>query len=134
MPVHDHLEVRITVDGQPLQEYQVPDDEETDGNKIVRYIEATVGQRFEVSVRWLPGFNLMQATNLIHSLHLDDQSLLPDPIERKVLTSQHDKLKYEYSYKYRAANAGQGKTVYYSFGAFETCKIVHFLPCVRTAH
>lgn len=126
MPFHDYVDVRVTVNGQPLQEYPDPDAEEAGNDQIVQYIEATVDQRFEVSIRWCPGFQLMNASNLVHSLCLDGHFFVPpQPIERKSLQSANSILNAETTFTYSNAcvNLGQGqiRTADYSFGVLDIC-------------
>jgi hypothetical protein len=124
MPFHDFIDVRVTVNGHPLQEYLDPDGGEAGGDQLVKYIEATVDQRFEVFIRWCPGFQLKHASNLVHKLCLDGLEIVPpQPIERKGLPAIKNILNAEQSFVYRnvttALAQGQTGMIYYKFGALE---------------
>lgn len=130
MPVHDHIDVRVTINGRPLQEYPPPDSEETKRTEIVRYIGATVGQRFMIHVRWLPGFELKGAVNLVSTLRLDNEDWVPtEPV--KVLASQNtnDILNEEREYILGHASVstekGLWKNLYYTFAPLELCMCLH---------
>lgn len=136
MPVLDHIDVRVIVNGQPLQEYPDPDGEEAGEDQILRYIEATVDQRFEIIIRWLPGFQLKKASNLVHFLRLDGQNWVPpQPIECKNLPSV---LKAEKSFSYCNANInlgqGQFKRAFYTFGALALSMLSCPFSYVRQRH
>lgn len=74
MPAQNLIDVRIIVDGQPLQEYMEP--EATDeGNKRVRYVEVKAGQEFAVQVTWMAGFELMWTEALFFKVEIDDMEL-----------------------------------------------------------
>lgn len=60
-------DARIVVDGQPLEEYQDPGNDDN-----VRYIQATAGQTVVVQVRFLPGFKLQWAPYLYFECWIDD--------------------------------------------------------------
>lgn len=138
MPIHDYIDVQVFVDGRPLQEYSDPDNEESSEDQIMRYIEATVGQRFEVLVRWLPGFQLKKASNLVHTLCLDGLSWVPDkPIDCKGLGTTNNVLQVGQSYRYGTAtvNLGEGRIrkSYYNFGALDISMLAYmllFLPYI----
>ncbi|KAK5091760.1 hypothetical protein LTR05_001945 [Lithohypha guttulata] len=57
MKINGHYEVSIVVNGQPLQEYDPPEDEDKGPGRAagVKYIEAQEGMPFSVRVRCLPG-------------------------------------------------------------------------------
>lgn len=73
MPQHDHIAVRVLVDEEPLREYPLPEGEDSEGGDHHCYIEAVVGQRFQVEVEWLPGFHLQHAPFLYAAIRVDDQ-------------------------------------------------------------
>ncbi|KAK5094923.1 hypothetical protein LTR24_003371 [Lithohypha guttulata] len=70
MPCTDFVDARILVDGQPLEEYQDPDNDDN-----VRYIQAKAGQTFVVQVTFLPGFQLQWAPSLYFEFWIDDDPL-----------------------------------------------------------
>lgn len=71
MPQHDLVDVRVLVNGQALHEYPVLESDKVQQDEKACYIEASNDQCFEVSVRWLPGFDLKHATTLMSLLDLD---------------------------------------------------------------
>lgn len=139
MPTHDFVDVRVIVNGQPLQEYLEPEDEEAGENQLVRYIEAAVDQHFEVSIRWLPGFQLKNALNLVHFLTMDGQFWVPhQPVECKGLLSSNTALNTEASYSYKSASLdlgqGQIKKVSFTFGALDIGMLSYPLLCIYQKH
>lgn len=69
--MQDFVDVRVHVDGQPLREYRVEGEDDTDQRKT-RYIGVKVGQKIEVIVRVMKHFALMWAPYLYASLKIDD--------------------------------------------------------------
>lgn len=70
MPCTEFVDARILVDGQPLEEYHDPDNDDN-----VRYIQATAGQTFVLQVTFLPGFKLQWAPHLYFEFKIDDVPL-----------------------------------------------------------
>jgi len=70
MPEHELVEACVLVDGQPLKEFALPDDEGTDG-EIVRYIEAMAGKRYEVRVTARVGWRIEGAEYIRFGVNLD---------------------------------------------------------------
>lgn len=74
MPLHDCMDVRIDVDGQPLVEYPDPDDTSNSHHEFSRYIEVKSGQTFSVRVKILPGFQIQSAPYLYVSFQIDQET------------------------------------------------------------
>jgi hypothetical protein len=71
MPAQEYINVRVYVDGQPLNEYPDPDDEAEDDHHMTRYVEVKAGQRFSVKVALLPGFKFLTASYICVKLFVD---------------------------------------------------------------
>jgi hypothetical protein len=71
MPAQNLIDVRIIVDGQPLQEYMEPEAID-EGNERVRYVEVKAGQEFSVQVTRMAGFELMWTEALRFTVEIDD--------------------------------------------------------------
>jgi len=55
MPKSGAYEISLLVNGQPLREYDPPDDDaETDSGKVVKYIEAIEGAEFHIQIKVAP--------------------------------------------------------------------------------
>ena len=74
MPSQDSIDVRILVDGQPLQEYRDPETDLDDENLRTRYIEIKTGQKFTVRVKLLQGFELKYAKHVNSTVQIDDHA------------------------------------------------------------
>ena len=74
MPSQDSIDVRILVDGQPLQEYRDPETDLDDENLRTRYIEIKTGQKFAVRVKLLQGFELKYAKHVKSTVQIDDHA------------------------------------------------------------
>lgn len=135
MPVHDLVEVRILQNGQPLQEYPVPPDETTPSHENVRYIEATTGERFEILVRFLVGYRIENAANLVSTLSLDGMELEPTPIDRRELLVQNGKLLCPVnrclSQLSTNVSTTSAKVYYYTFGVVELSMSLPFNVAAR---
>lgn len=123
MPIHDLVEVRILQNRQSLQEYSVPPGETAPSHETVRYIEAIAGERFEVNVRFLVGYRIENAANLVWTLSLDGMELEPTPIDRRELTVQNGKLltpaKRVLSKLSINVSTTSAKVYHYTFGVVE---------------
>ncbi|KIW27046.1 uncharacterized protein PV07_06826 [Cladophialophora immunda] len=73
MPFFHFIDVGIHVDGAPLAEYPDPDGGREFGRRITRYIEVKAGQKFEVIVKLLPGFNFQSASHVRAILRIDQE-------------------------------------------------------------
>lgn len=135
MPEHGFLEVLVLVDGQPLTEYPAPQDEQATDGEIVRYVQATVGKRFTVSIRWKAGFPLQGHENLHCRLEFDGTrrkkllrcaNLLQ---ARGVLVHEQ-----EQTFEWKRAKNGEGewKQVFFTFGALGFSKLAEFLGSCET--
>ncbi|KAK5457984.1 hypothetical protein LTS15_004063 [Exophiala xenobiotica] len=65
MPSKDFIDVRVLVDGQPLVEYHDPDGAAEHDQKLTRYIEVKIGQKFTIRMALMPGFEFRHAP-LVH--------------------------------------------------------------------
>ncbi|KAK5089770.1 hypothetical protein LTR70_006612 [Exophiala xenobiotica] len=55
MPESGAYEISLLVNGQPLREYDPPDDDaETDSGKVTKYIEAIEGAEFHIKIKVAP--------------------------------------------------------------------------------
>jgi hypothetical protein len=75
MPLHECMDVRIQVDGQPLVEYRDPDDASDSHPNLSRYVEVKTGQTFSVKVKFLPGFQIQNAPYLAVKLRIDQDAV-----------------------------------------------------------
>jgi hypothetical protein len=92
MPAQDLIDVRIIVDGQPLQEYMEPEAID-EGSKRVRYVEVKAGQEFAVQVTWKAGFDFMWTEALTCRLWIDDLDFCTgDELEKRNIRHRHGKL------------------------------------------
>ena len=126
MPEHEFLEARVLVNDEPLEEYNVPEDEETADGEIVRYIEATVDAQFKVLVGWKPGYPLKKAEWFHSNLKLDG-------ISRSWSWSHNSasgeggvvaiRKKHVFDHTPVKDDSGQWKKMLFSFGALEISKL-----------
>lgn len=117
MPWKDFIETRIVVNGQPLKEYQDPDNDDN-----VRYIQAIAGQTFMVEVTFLPGFNLRWAPYLYCEFWTDDADIFhyyrrpsQSVSHRKGVLSKELKIQYDGA-RFKKDD-GQWTTALLTFGA-----------------
>jgi len=55
MPKSGAYEISLLINGQPLREYDPPDDDaETDSGKVIKYIEAIEGAEFHIKIKVAP--------------------------------------------------------------------------------
>lgn len=123
MPIQKRVEVRVQCNGQSLQEYPVPVSEAAPDNEYVCYIEATAGERFDVLIRYLPGYRVDRAKSLVAELSLDGLEIMAPPKLSKNLVTWNGALvdSVEHLCSNYSANITKhlSKTFYHSFGALE---------------
>ncbi|EXJ80328.1 hypothetical protein A1O1_08472 [Capronia coronata CBS 617.96] len=72
MPCQDLMDVRVLVDGKPLQEYLDPDGPADTSHQQTRYIEVKAGQKFSLEVTLLPGFEFYNGRGVFANLRVDN--------------------------------------------------------------
>lgn len=75
MPQVDYIDVRIVANGQPLQEYADPTNEDGEDGASVYFVESVAGQRFGIHIKWLPGLKLHSAPYLYCKVQVDDSQI-----------------------------------------------------------
>lgn len=135
MPSHGHVDVRVLVDGQPLQEYLEPDDDNEDENDQVRYIQAEANQRFAVQVTFEAGYAIHYAPFLIDELYIDDvPGCRYHDTETRVLEKRKGILKLPSTTLHDGIPAkdtsGQWRRACYEFGALGL-GIIFTTPMIR---
>ena len=130
MPAQNLIDVRMIVDGKPLQEYIEP--EATDeGNKRVRYVEVKAGQEFAVEVTWKAGFDLMWTEALMVKVWIDDMDFsIGRPLEKRDMqhrrgTLLHDNYAFLGSVQLKNDITGVWEQCPYTFGVLgmSECRI-----------
>jgi len=121
MPEHDFFEARVIVDGQALEEYDAPNDEQTTEGEIVRYIQAIPGKRFKVLVKRQVGCGREGATDIYFELKLDGEPMLGYheelPKGTGALYSQFEDTCGHINVK---NESGQWKQMHFEFGVLTT--------------
>jgi len=125
MPQVDLVDVRIVVDGQPLQEYPSPENvAAADDGASLHFVEAVAGQEFSVKVTWLAGFETHEAPYLYYDLELDDREKgWYDACTYKKTQVHGGSLVQEVSSELGESmykdHQGQWKVFFFSFGALD---------------
>lgn len=70
MPEQDLIDVRVLVDGQPLEEHRESEATE-EGIQRIRYVEVKAGQEFAIQICWKTGFDLNWAEALSYIFWVD---------------------------------------------------------------
>jgi hypothetical protein len=121
MPEQDLIDVRVLVDGQPLQEYREP--EATDeGPDRVRYVEVKAGQEFGIQITWKAGFDLKWTDALAYRLYVDDHNFFSYGAKEKRSiphrrgTLVNDVLQVDESISFKNDVTGEWGICAYAFG------------------
>jgi hypothetical protein len=85
-PKYPGLEVAITVDNQPLREYDDDNHEDPTSNTITKYVEAKTGASFAVTVNFKPSFSA--AHGVLIRISVDGEPLFRWHLARKSLSSR----------------------------------------------
>ena len=130
MPAQDLIDVRINVDGKPLQEYMEPE-ATGEGNKRVRYVEVKAGQEFSVQITWKAGFELMWTEALTVEVCIDDinfkiwKALEKKDIQHRRGRLLHDEYMFMQSVHLKNDITGTWERCPYTFGVLgiSECRI-----------
>lgn len=122
MPVIDHVEACILVDGIPLQEYPAVEADKPTEESNITYVEAIPGKRFTVSITWLPGFQLKRANTLVSKIDLDGlrrycRRVNGDTLPRDRVLSRE--IVHNYSSGWIPGQEGLREVAYFTIGVLE---------------
>ena len=122
MPKRGKIVVSTLVESRALQGYPIPEDEEPREGYMTRYIEAIVNQRFEILIKWLPGFPVHGAQNVMSEHQLDTECYISaEPVSTHGTTNSRGSLKFELEQSLKCVSGvnvlGKQVTAYQTFGA-----------------
>lgn len=104
----------------------MPIGETAPSNENVCYIEAIAGERFEIMIRYLPGYRVDRAASLVYELSLDGTTFTFSPVRCKDLVTQNGTLVYPEEHvcdsNYLNVTKHLAKVSYYCFGTLEVGK------------
>ena len=125
MPAVDSIDVRIFVDGAPLDEYIDHNDDKSDGRTLHRYVVAELDKEFVINIKLMPGFNFGSSQMVYAVCKVDNLSGHGFEFLKRNTTSAKRILLAEESRSftgeiYQNESTGQWKKAPYVFGLLET--------------
>ncbi|KAK2743603.1 hypothetical protein FQN55_007201 [Onygenales sp. PD_40] len=94
MAVLDHFEVTVKVDRKTAQEYEA-DEDETQPNKAVKYIESKAGAKFAIRINIKKDY-VFDCDFLGFKLHIDGQRATGGKVQKDRFLASHEYYSYEY--------------------------------------